>query len=106
MSFNGCTKKNCPEKWCAFELIVRHGIIDSPYPHALTIYFKFVPACGAVPERFEKCQCEDNDVRLHCQTWVPSDGHYHWLQGPINSLSMEHRIEYLTRTIHRILGFL
>jgi hypothetical protein len=41
----------------------------SPNPHALTIYLKFVPTRGAVPERFEECQCEDDDVRLHCRTW-------------------------------------
>jgi hypothetical protein len=40
----------------------------SPNPHALTIYLKFVPARGAMPERFEECQCEDDDVRLHCRT--------------------------------------
>jgi hypothetical protein len=45
-------------------------------PHALAIYLEFVPARGAAPERFEKCQCEDDDVRLHCRTWVPGDGHY------------------------------
>ncbi len=27
----------------------------SPNPHALAIYLKFVPACSAPPERFEKC---------------------------------------------------
>jgi hypothetical protein len=37
-------------------------------PHALTIYLESVPARGAVPERFKECQCEDDDVRLHCQT--------------------------------------
>ncbi len=74
-------------------------------PHALTIYLEFVPACGATPKRFEKCQCEDDNVCLHCQTWVPGDGHYRWLRGPINPLSMEHRVEYLARTIRRILEF-
>jgi hypothetical protein len=78
----------------------------SPNPHALAIYLEFVPARGAAPERFEECQCEDDDVRLHCQTWVPSDGHYRWLRGPLNPLSMEHQAEYLARTIHRILKFL
>jgi len=78
----------------------------SPNPHALTIYFEFVPACGAAPKRFEKCQCEDDDVRLHCRTWVPGDGHYRWLRGPINPLSMEHQVEYLARTIRCILEFL
>jgi len=38
----------------------------SPNPHALEIYLKFVPACEAAPKRFEECQCEDDDVRLHC----------------------------------------
>ncbi len=36
--------------------------------HALAIYLEFVPACGATPKRFEECQCEDDDVRLHYQT--------------------------------------
>ncbi len=35
-------------------------------PHALTIYLEFFPVRGATPERFEKCQCEDDDVCLHC----------------------------------------
>jgi hypothetical protein len=75
-------------------------------PHALAIYLEFGPTRGATPERFEKCQCEDDDVRLHCRTWVPVDGHYRWLRGPINPLSMEHRVKYLARTIRCILNFL
>jgi hypothetical protein len=75
-------------------------------PHALTIYLEFVLARGAALERFEECECEDDDVRLHCQTWVPGDGHYCWLRGPINPLPLEHRAEYLARTIRRILDFL
>jgi len=35
-------------------------------PHALAIYLEFVPARGVAPERFEECQCEDDDVCLHC----------------------------------------
>ncbi len=78
----------------------------SPNPYALAIYLEFVPVRGAVLERFEECQCEDDDVRLHCRTWVPSDGHYRWLRGPINPLPMERRAEYLARTFHHILDFL
>jgi hypothetical protein len=40
----------------------------SPNPHALTIYLEFVPTRGAALERFEECQCEDDNFRLHCQT--------------------------------------
>jgi len=78
----------------------------SPNPRALAIYLKFVPAHGAALERFEECQCENDDVRLHCRTWVPGDGHYRWLRGPFNPLPLEHRTEYLARTIRRILDFL
>jgi hypothetical protein len=75
-------------------------------PHALAIYLEFVPARGATLERFEECQCEDDDVRLHYRTWVLGDGHYHWLRSPINPLPLEHQVEYLARTIRRILDFL
>ncbi len=51
----------------------------SPNAHALAIYLEFVPTHGAAPKRFEECQCEDDDVRFHCRTWVPGDGHYRWL---------------------------
>ncbi len=78
----------------------------SPNSHALVIYLEFVPARGAALKRFEECQCEDDDVRLHCRTWVPSDGHYRWLRGLINPLPLKHRAEYLARTIRRILDFL
>jgi hypothetical protein len=85
---------------------VAHSVWDRrlfPNPHALAIYLEFVPARGVAPTRFEECQCEDDDVRLHCRTWVLGDGHYRWLRGPINPLSLEHRAEYLVRTIRRIL---
>jgi hypothetical protein len=77
----------------------------SPNPHALVIYLEFVLVRGTAQERFEECQCEDDNVRFHSRTWVPGDGHYRWLRGPINPLSMEHRTKYLARTIHHILDF-
>jgi len=88
---------------------VDHSVWDrrlSPNPHALSIYLEFVLVRGVVPKRFEECQCEDDDVRIHYRMWVPSDGHYRWLRGPINPLPMEHRAEYLARTIRHILEFL
>jgi hypothetical protein len=39
--------------------------------HALVIYLKLVLVRGITPKRFEECQCEDDDVPLHYQTWVP-----------------------------------
>jgi hypothetical protein len=97
-----------PSRWVVCTRIDRSAWDGrlSPNPHALAIYLEFVPTRGTAPERFEKCQCEDDDVRLHCRMWVPSDGHYRWLWGPINPLPMEHWAEYLARTIHCILEFL
>jgi hypothetical protein len=40
----------------------------SPNPHVLAIYLEFVPARETAPKMFEECQCEDDDVRLHCRT--------------------------------------
>jgi len=68
-------------------------------PHALIIYFNFFFTCATIPERFEKCWCENDDVHFHCRTWISDDGYYHWLQSPINPFSMEHWIKYLICTI-------
>jgi len=62
----------------------------SPNPRALIIYLEFVLVRGAAPKWFEKCKCKDDDVCLHCRTWVFGDGHYRWLRGPINPLPLEH----------------
>jgi hypothetical protein len=83
-----------------------HRLFPNPHAVGLSIYLEFVPAHGVVQKRFEKCQCENDDVFLHCQTWILGDGHYHWLQGPINPLSMEHQAEHIARTIRYILDFL
>jgi hypothetical protein len=88
---------------------INHSTWDcqlSPNPYALAIYLKFVPACGITPERFEKCQCEDDNVHFHYQTWILGDGHYHCLRDTINSFSVAHRTEYLACTIRHILDFL
>jgi hypothetical protein len=77
-----------------------------PNLHVLAIYLEFVPTRGVVLERFEECQCEDDNVHLHYRTWVLDDGRYRWLWGPINPHSMEHQAKYLTHTICHILDFL
>ncbi len=40
-------------------------------------------------ERFDECQCEDDDGHLFYRTWVFSYGDYCWLKGPITLLLME-----------------
>jgi hypothetical protein len=107
MFLNGRAKKKPPKRMVRTR--IARSVWDrqlSPNPHALAIYLEFVPVRGTAPERFEECQWEDDDVHLHCRTWVPGDGHYRWLRGPINPLSLEHRVEYLAHTIRHILDFL
>jgi hypothetical protein len=77
-----------------------------PNPHTFVIYLEFVHVCAAAPKMFKECKCEDDDDgHLHCQTWILGDGHYCWLRGPFNPLSMKHQDEYLACTIHHILDF-
>jgi hypothetical protein len=106
MFLNGRAKKNRPREVRTQVDRSVWGRRLSPNPHALEIYLEFVPARGGAPERLEECECEDDDVRLHYRTWVPGDGHYRWLRGPINPLPLEHRAKYLARTIRRMLNFL
>jgi hypothetical protein len=40
----------------------------SSNPHVLAIYLKLVPFFGNWFERFDECQCEDDDVGLFLQT--------------------------------------
>ncbi len=61
----------------------------SPNPHALAIYLELIHVFGNMIGRFDECQCEDDNVHIFSWISVPSDGHYHWLKRPINSLSME-----------------
>jgi hypothetical protein len=63
----------------------------SPNPYALAIYLKLVHTFGNRLEKFDECQCEDDDFCCFLQTQVPGDGHYSWLKGSINPLPMEHR---------------
>ncbi len=71
----------------------------SPNPHALAIYLELIHALGIKLERFDECKCEDDNIHFFCRTWVPSDGHYHWVNGPINPLLIEQKVEYIVRTI-------
>jgi hypothetical protein len=66
-----------------------------PNLHALEFYLKFVLAHGTTQTRFENYQCEDDDVCVHCQTWILGDDHYNSFKGTINPFPMEHRAKYL-----------
>ncbi len=95
-SFNVNVSQRLHEEKSSRRLVhtqINHSAWDCPFPpnsHALAIYLEFFLIHGVAPKRFEKCQWENDDVHLDYRTWIPDDGHYHWLQSPINPLSMEH----------------
>ncbi len=69
----------------------------SPNLHILTIYLKLIFSLKTWLERFH--------VHLFYRIRVFNDGHYHWFKGPINSLVMEQKVEYLVHTIHQLIKF-
>jgi hypothetical protein len=103
---NGRAKNNRPGEWCAFESIIRHGIVNCLLTTRLSNLFRICSCSWSCARKVWRVSMRRWWFRLHCQTWVPGDGHYRWLRGPINPFSMEHRTEYLVRTIRRILDFL
>jgi hypothetical protein len=76
-----------------------------PNRHTLATYLELVLALKTKLERFDECQCQDDDI-FFCRTWVPSDGHYCWLKGSINVLPMEQKVEYFVCTIRPLIEFL
>jgi len=47
----------------------------------------------------------NDNIRLFSLTWVPGNGHYHWLKGLINLMPIKHKAKYLVRTIRQLIEF-
>ncbi len=64
------------------------------------------PAFGDEPEIvYEGCY-EIKSTSIFTWSLVSSIGHYNWLHGPIRRLPPNNKVDYLIRTIQRILNFL
>jgi hypothetical protein len=64
------------------------------------------PASNDEPEIvYEGCY-ESKDTSIFAWSSVPGVGHYHWLRSPIRQLPFNSKVDYLVRTIRRILDFL
>ncbi len=64
------------------------------------------PAFADEPETvYEGCY-ETEDTSIFTWSSIPSVGHYCWLRGPVRRLLPNTKVDYLVRTIRRILDFL
>jgi len=70
------------------------------------ILLQINPASGDKPYTvYEGCY-ETKDTSIFTWSWVPDVGHYCWLHGLIRQLPPNSKVDYLVRTIRRIVDFL
>ncbi len=58
------------------------------------------------PETVYEGYYETEDISIFIWSSVLGVGDYHWLRGPIRRLPSNSKVDYLVRTIRRILDFL
>jgi len=74
--------------------------------HTLVILLQVDLAFGDEPETICEGCYDTEDTSIFAWSSVPSVGHYRWLRGPIHRLPPNSKVDYLIRTIRRILNFL
>ncbi len=74
--------------------------------HTLVILLQVDPASGDEPETVCEGYYDTEDTSIFAWSSVLSIGHYRWLRGPIRRLPPNSKVDYLVRTIRRILDFL
>jgi hypothetical protein len=78
----------------------------SPNSRTLVILLQVDPDSSDEPETvYEGCY-ETEDTSIFAWSSIPGVGHYCWLCGPIRRLPPNSKVDYLVRTIRRILDFL
>jgi hypothetical protein len=78
----------------------------SPNSCTLVILLQVDPASGDEPETVCEGCYETEDTSIFAWSSVPDVGHYRWLRGLIRRLPPNSKVDYLVRTIRRILKFL
>jgi hypothetical protein len=78
----------------------------SPNSRTLVILLQVDPASGDEPETICEGCYEIEDTSIFAWSSVLGVGHYRWLHGPIRRLPPNNKVDYLIRTIRRILDFL
>jgi hypothetical protein len=78
----------------------------SPKSRTLVILLQVDPASGDEPEIVCEGCYETEDTSIFAWSSVLGVGHYRWLRGSIHRLPPNSKVDYLVRTIRRILDFL
>ncbi len=78
----------------------------SPNSRTLVILLQVNPVFGDEPETICEGCYETKDTSIFAWSSVPGISHYCWLHGPIRRLLPNSKVDYLVRTIRRILDFL
>ncbi len=78
----------------------------SPNSCTLVILLQVDLASGDEPEIVCEGCYETEDTFNFAWSSIPGVGHYRWLRGPIRRLPPNNKVDYLVRTIRRILDFL
>jgi hypothetical protein len=77
----------------------------SPNSRTLVILLQVDPIYGDEPEIICECCYKTEDIFIFTWSLVLGIGHYRWLCGPICRLPLNSKVDYLVRTIRRILNF-
>ncbi len=92
-----CLEVEPPRAW------YYHILLNS---RTLVILLQIDPASGDEPETICEGCYKTKDTSIFAWSLVPGVGHYHWLCGPICQLFPNSKVDYLVRTIRRVLNFL
>jgi hypothetical protein len=72
----------------------------------LVILLQVDHVSGDEPEILCEGCYEIEDTSIFAWSSIPGVGHYHWLHDPIRRLPPNSKVDYLVRTLRRILDFL
>jgi len=72
----------------------------------MLILLQVDPTFGDEPEIICEGCYEIEDTSIFTWFSIPRIGHYHWLCNLIRALFLNSKVDYLVRTIRRILDFL
>jgi hypothetical protein len=78
----------------------------SPNSRTLMILLQVDPASSDKPKTVCEGCYETKDISIFAWSSILGVGHYRWLCGPIRQLPPNSKVNYLVRTIQRILDFL
>ncbi len=98
--------KNLNREKCALVLkLIPLELGTIAFAQTLTL-LQVDPAFGDEPKTVSESCYKTEDTSIFTWSSIPGVGHYRWLRDPIHQLPPNNKVDYLVRTIRRILNFL